>query len=115
MLVQLGKELKKARAGLGVSLQAVAVPAEISAAYLHKLEQGRIETPSPHVLRRVGSELGVPYLSLMVLAGYLEKPEEGEIGNQEVSAERHPHVDKRLSDAEWRAVNAFIEVLVAQR
>ena len=69
MLDELGIELKKARELRGVSLQAIAEPAKISVAYLQKLEGGHVGSPSPRVLRRVGSSVGLPYLRLMDLAG----------------------------------------------
>lgn len=115
MLAKLGKRLKLARMQRGVSLQTVAVPAMISAAYLHKLEQGRVGTPSPRVLKRVGRELGVPYLELMVLAEYLEEVQAGELWSGEKPPEFCPLPDVELTEAESKAVAAFVELLVAQR
>lgn len=68
---QLAARLKEARSSRGLTLEAAAAAARISPAYLHKLEAGRVQTPSPHVLRRLATVLGVPYLELMTLAGYL--------------------------------------------
>lgn len=68
----LGERLRENRAARGASLQAVSQPAAISVAYLHKLEAGRVHSPSPRVLRRLATVLDVPYQSLMELAGYLD-------------------------------------------
>ena len=73
MLVKLGTELRTAREQMGVSLQAIADAANISTAYLQKLERGEVGTPSPRILRRLSSSLDLPYLGLMELAGYLDE------------------------------------------
>jgi HTH-type transcriptional regulator, competence development regulator len=114
MLTELGTELKSARDQLGLSLQAVSETAKISAAYLQKLERGQVGTPSPHVLRRLGSSLGLPYLRLMELAGYLDETEASEARSREPSPSPHPLAGKKLTREEWRAVGAFIKVLVSR-
>jgi len=73
MLSELGFELGNARNQKGLSLEGVAGPAAISAAYLHKLERGVVNSPSPRVLARVALALEIPYLRLMELAGYLDE------------------------------------------
>src|SRR3954470_24255373 len=75
--MELGRTLKSVREMRGQSLKAVAEPAEISPAYLVKLEKGDVATPSPHILFRLAQVLGVEYLELMRLAGYVV-PEAGE-------------------------------------
>jgi len=72
MLQRLGDTLRDARGRRGLSLQAAGDAAQISTGYLHKLEAGRVGTPSPRVLQRVAGVLGVPYWTLMEQAGYLE-------------------------------------------
>jgi transcriptional regulator with XRE-family HTH domain len=115
MLIELGTDLKNARDRLGLSLQSVADTANISAAYLQKLERGQVGTPSPHVLRRLGSSLGIHYLRLMGLAGYLGEAEAVEARSLEPSPSPHPLASKKLTQEEWRAVGAFIKVLISQR
>jgi transcriptional regulator with XRE-family HTH domain len=116
MLTELGEALKNAREQDGRSLQAAAESANISAAYLQKLERGQVGTPSPHVLRRLGTALNVPYLRLMSLAGYLSEQEERCVmADDELRAPRHPLADQQLVPEEWRAVGAFIKYLTAQR
>ncbi len=68
---RLGNSLRIARELKGKSLKAVAEPAEISTAYLLKLEKGQVESPSPHILHRLAAELGIDYLDLMRKAGYI--------------------------------------------
>ena len=115
MLVELGKELRDARDRLGASLQATAEPAKISAAYLQKLERGQVASPSPRVLRRLASSVGLPYLRLMELARYLDEDELAEARAREPSPRPHPLAGKQLSPEEWRSVGAFITALVAVR
>ena len=57
MTEELGERLQQARKAKKLSLEAAAAPAKISPAYLHKLEAGRVNTPSPRVLLRLGEAL----------------------------------------------------------
>jgi HTH-type transcriptional regulator, competence development regulator len=66
----LGTALGTARAALGQSLQDVADAAGCSPAYVHKLEQDRVRTPSPRVLAGLAQALGLEYERLMRSAGY---------------------------------------------
>jgi HTH-type transcriptional regulator, competence development regulator len=68
---ELADALRTARAMKGLSLKAVAEPAEISATYLQKLERAEVQDPSPHVLHRLSEQLGLDYGELMRLAGYV--------------------------------------------
>ena len=68
---QLGQELKHARSARGLSLERASGEARISQGYLHKLEAGRVNNPSPRVLQRLSDVVGVPYRRLMELADYL--------------------------------------------
>ncbi len=107
----LGRELAEARAAAAKSLKAVADGAEISAAYLQKLERAQVETPSPRILKRLAAELDIPYGRLMLLAGYAEPAATdlvtGQLGRTLKSA--------RLSRGEERAVAAFVDMLINQR
>jgi transcriptional regulator with XRE-family HTH domain len=115
MLVKLGNELRKAREGTGASLESVAGPARISAAYLHKIEHGVVNSPSPRVLARLAAVLEISYLRLMELAGYLDEEQRAQARMREPSTRPHPLINRRLTPGEWRAVAAFIKTLIAQR
>lgn len=115
MLTELGKELAGARDRKGLSLEAVAGPAKISGAYVHKLERGVVNNPSPRILARLAVALDVPYLRLMELAGYLDETQLAEARLRESSPKPHPLADQKLSPQEWKAVGAFIGKLVAKR
>jgi HTH-type transcriptional regulator, competence development regulator len=55
----------------GWSLRDTAAKADISPAYLQKLESGQVQSPSPNVLYGLADKLKVPYSDLMKLAGYV--------------------------------------------
>jgi transcriptional regulator with XRE-family HTH domain len=115
MLVKLGQALHDAREELGLSLAATAAPAGISAAYLHKLERGVVDNPSPRVLARVAGALAMPYLRLMALAGYLDEEQLAEVRRRRPSAKDHPLAEQELTPEEWRRVGEFIEELHRRR
>ena len=96
-------------------MESVAGPAKISAAYLHKLERGVVNSPSPRVLARIALALELPYLRLMELAGYLDETELAEAQMRESSPRPHPLAKQQLTPEEWGAVGDFIRQLVAQR
>ena len=70
MAPSVGAVLRQAREVRGLTASETARRAAISQAYMHKLEQDDVKSPSPTVLQRLGEVLGVPYAELMVLAGY---------------------------------------------
>ena len=104
---ELGTTLKAVRDMLGKSLKAIAEPAGISAAYLVKLEKGEVTAPSPHVLHRLAEALGVEYVELMRLAGYVVPESEGPRSNALAQALS----SQDLTEEEARAVAAFLELL----
>lgn len=107
----LGSAIKTARFTLGLSLIKTATPAAISATYLQKIESGEAKHPSPHILHRLSGVLGVPYVHLMELAGYVA-PNRGEC------LERPPVRVLPVGDLtpdERRAVAAFIAYLRSVR
>jgi transcriptional regulator with XRE-family HTH domain len=71
---RLGRLLGEARTRLGASLQDVAEKSGCSAAYVHKLEQDRVRTPSPRVLARLAQTLGLDYAVVMRAVGYEAEP-----------------------------------------
>jgi transcriptional regulator with XRE-family HTH domain len=115
MLVKLGEALRDGREERGLSLAAAAQPARISAAYLHKLERGLVDNPSPRVLARIACALEMPYLRLMELAGYLDEMQLAEARRRDPAARDHPLVGQHLTPEEWRAVGEFIEELQRKR
>jgi len=115
MLAELGKELARTRQSKGLSLEAVAGPAGISAPYLLKLERGVVGSPSPRVLARVATVLGVAYIRLLELAGYLDELQLVEARMRGSSPRTHPLAGQQLTREEWGAVGDFIKQLIAQR
>lgn len=108
----LGDQLREVRKIRGLSLKAVADPAEISTAYLQKLEAGDVQQPSPHVLHRLSQVVEIPYATLMELAGYVMPETEGVLAGNTFD---HALSSADLSEDERRAVAAFIGHLREQR
>lgn len=102
----LGQTLKSVRDLQDKSLKAVADGAQISPAYLQKLEKGDVAAPSPHVLHRLAGELGVDYLELMRLAGYVVPGATG--GSSGALAQALSAQD--LTEDEARALAAFLKM-----
>ncbi len=115
MLSKLGSALRQARESKELSLNQGAKQANISNAYLHKLEHGRVNTPSPRVLARVARVLEIPYLNLMEMAGYLDATEAAAARARKPTPRPHPLQGQDLSHEEWKAVGAFIKTLKARR
>lgn len=69
--VELGQRLRDVRELRDRSLSDVATEAEISPAYLQKLEAGGVKQPSPNVLHKLAGALNLDYAEVMRLAGYV--------------------------------------------
>lgn len=108
----LGDQLREARTIRGLSLKAVAEPAEISVAYLQKLEGGEVKQPSPHFLHRLSEVLDLPYAALMELAGYVIPHSDGVLAANTFD---HALSSSDLDDEERKAVAAYIALLRQQR
>ena len=70
MVATIGAVLKQAREVRQLSAVDAARAADISAAYLSKLENDGVKKPSPQVLHQLSEALAVPYAELMRLSGY---------------------------------------------
>jgi transcriptional regulator with XRE-family HTH domain len=70
MALSLGAVIKQSRAIRGLSAVEAVRGADISPAYLSKLENDAVKRPSPNVLHRLSQALAVPYADLMSLSGY---------------------------------------------
>lgn len=107
---RLGRELKEARDAAGLSLRAVAEGADVSPAYVQKLERGEVRAPSPRRLERLASVLGLDYGRLMAAAGYVV----GRTGSTKSPLEAKL-ASASLTQVEEQAVAAFIDHLTSQR
>ena len=116
MLETLGETLKNARDRRHESLQTAAQAANISVTHLQKVEKDVVSAPSPHVLRRLGTALELPYLQMLSMAGYLSEAEREIVAEDESLRQGHHALrGQSLDPSEWRAVGAFINYLKAQR
>jgi transcriptional regulator with XRE-family HTH domain len=95
--------LRVIRAFRGYSLNETARRAQISPAYLQKLERGDVKEPSPKVLFRLSRALGFSYAKLMQHAGYVV-PDAAEVAPNGGL----PALAEALSSAELDPVEAEI-------
>jgi HTH-type transcriptional regulator, competence development regulator len=70
MAVSIGSVLRQAREVRELTAVDAARAADISPAYLGKLENDAVKKPSPHVLHQLSVALAIPYAELMRLSGY---------------------------------------------
>jgi transcriptional regulator with XRE-family HTH domain len=75
-LSKLGSFLASTRQHQNLTLRAVEAETGVSNAYLSQLETGKIRSPSPVILRKLSDLYGVPYATVLELAGY-PVPESG--------------------------------------
>ena len=86
MAPSFGAVLRQAREVRELSVVDAARAADISPAYLSKLENDAVKKPSPHVLHQLSQALTVPYGELMRLSGYHLPDDSESNGNGTVSA-----------------------------
>ncbi len=111
----LGEQLREVRALRDISMKAVAEPAEISTAYLQKLERDEVKTPSPHILYRLAEVLRVPYPRLMALAGYVVPSTGEQPGGEPQNLLAHALSSEDLSDDEQRELARYLSWYRHQR
>lgn len=70
---EFGAYIKNLRENKNMTLNQVALYAEISAAQLSRIETGKRGTPKPQTIEKIASALKVDYKELMKVAGYLEE------------------------------------------
>lgn len=110
-MATLAEELKRLRALKDWSLRQVEAKTEgrVSNSYLYQLENGAVKEPSPHVLFELSKAYGVPYASLMSVAGYVV-PKAGKPGRISIAFNA-----LNLNKEEEQEVMDFIEVRRKQK
>lgn len=73
----LGNHLRALRAARALTLREVEASSSVSNAYISQLEQGKISSPSPHILQKLANSYGVPCESLLQRAGYMTERASG--------------------------------------
>jgi len=80
---EFGTYIKRIRENKNMTLNQVALYADISAAQLSRIENGKRETPKPVTVEKIAKALRVDYEELMVVAGYLDESNDEEISKFE--------------------------------
>jgi len=89
-------------------LSAVAAAADISTAYLQKLEAGSVKQPSPNILYQLAEALEIDYAELMRLAGYIvpNQPEDSGRRRNELT---HALSSEELTEQEAEELAKYLE------
>lgn len=74
-MTEFGTYIKKVRESKNMTLNQVALYAEISAAQLSRIETGKRGTPKPQTIEKIAQALKVDYNDLMRVAGYINNEE----------------------------------------
>lgn len=77
-----GSYLKELRLVAGLSLRGAerASEGKVSNPYISQIESGKIENPSPHILKKLADIYHVPYNEIMEEAGYLKRSKSARSG-----------------------------------
>lgn len=67
-----GEKVKEIRNSKGLSLKELESKCGVSHSYLSQIENGKRESPKFAIVRSLSIGLGVPYISLLIAAGYVE-------------------------------------------
>jgi transcriptional regulator with XRE-family HTH domain len=80
---ELGKYLSEQRKEKGMSIYKLSKESGVSHSYISQLERGVKEKPSPEILKKISTPLGISHNFLMQMAGHIELQFEGRaVGNQ---------------------------------
>lgn len=71
-----GEHVRELRHSKGLTLESVGKAAGINKAYLSGVENGRVNPPSPKVVRGIAKALGVGARTLLLLAAVEKAPKE---------------------------------------
>ena len=105
----LGGRLRQVRDLRQQPLTAVAASADISPAYLQKLEAGAVKQPSPHVLYQLAKALDMDYAELMRLAGYVVPNDALTVGKRRRNELTHALSSEELSEDEADELARYLE------
>lgn len=109
----LGQFLAELRQGRGLTFRDLEEGSGISNGYLNLLEHDRIKRPSPETLFKLANFFGVPFSSMMKLAGYPteESGDSGKDRNRELATS----VLEGLTGEELERVRDFVGYLRVER
>ena len=108
----LADAVRKARAARGMSQRRLSRALGMSDGYAGHLETGRFR-PAVETLKGLAGVLGLSYVELAVLAGYIS-PDELEYPVDESMMTRLSEVDD-LTDEEWESVRDFVSYVRSRR
>jgi HTH-type transcriptional regulator, competence development regulator len=112
-MATLGHYLAELRQAKALTFRDLEEKTDISNGYLNLLEHGRVKRPSPEVLFKLANFYGIPFASLMVMAGYPSEESGRVVVNR--NSEVATALLKDLTKDELTQVRNFIGYLKAER
>jgi len=106
---ELGIRLRKVRDRREQSLSTVAKLADISTAYLQKLESGSVRQPSPRILLQLSKALETEYAELMRLAGYLIPSDHDQLNLRPRNELTHARSSESLTEDEANELVNYLD------
>ena len=88
--VEFKEYVKERCAERGISLHRLALLCDLNQIYFYQSVNKNKDNPPPWVLRRAAPHLAVPYMELMIRAGYVREADIDEWRQQTGSLRRHP-------------------------
>lgn len=79
---EFGSYIRELRESKGLTLNQVALYSDISAAQLSRIENGKRGVPKPSTIKKISEALKTDYDELMVIAGHIEKDNNGKHVNR---------------------------------
>lgn len=70
---EFGEYLKRVRKSKKMTIRQLELYSKVSNAYISQLERGDRGIPSPDIIRKLSSPLGLDYNEMMIKAGYVEE------------------------------------------
>lgn len=70
---EFGEYLKRVRKSKKMTIRQLELYSKVSNAYISQLERGDRGIPSPDIIRKLSSPLGLDYNEMMIQAGYVEE------------------------------------------
>jgi transcriptional regulator with XRE-family HTH domain len=105
---EMGARLRQVRDLRRLPLSKVASKADISTAYLQRLEAGSVKQPSPNILYQLAKALDLDYAELMRLAGYIV-PNDQKDRRRRRNELTHSLSSEALTEAEADELASYLE------
>ncbi|WP_337090212.1 helix-turn-helix transcriptional regulator [Leuconostoc pseudomesenteroides] len=114
---QFGASIKRIREEKGYTVRQVALWADVSPAYLSRVENAHREIPTPKTLYKIAKGLRISNAEILEYAGIVDETKSVDNAKESISPRQlrvANHIDDNLTDEQLEEVNNFIEYLKQQ-